>query len=270
MNLKNVSPSTEETAFSCPHCGAFTTQHWFHLYSRQNSEDSRTPNIPSVDTRRHYEHSADIPSEVKSRLIEWCDQMSVGLPFFEDVGKWESSRQSVQNISISECYNCKNLGVWVHRSLVFPQARVGPPPNADLPEDIRRDYDEARSIVNLSPRGAAALLRLSVQKLCAHLGERGKNIDEAIASLVSKGLDSLVQQALDIVRVVGNEAVHPGTLDLRDDQETAMQLFDLVNLVVQQMITQPNAVKSLYGKLPLAKRTAIELRDAKKPPKGHV
>ncbi len=71
----------------------------------------------------------------------------------------------------------------------------------------------------------------------------------------------MVQQALDVVRVVGNEAVHPGTLDLRDDRDIAMQLFGLVNAIVDQTITHPKTVRELYAKLPDAKRQAIEQRD---------
>src|SRR4051812_34965142 len=106
------------------------------------------------------------------------------------------------------------------------------------------------------PRGAAALLRLSIQKLCKQLGEKGKNIDEDIASLVSKGLNPRLQRSLDIVRVIGNEAVHPGTLDLRDDKETALKLFGLVNLIVDAMISQPKREDELYEDLPVAKREA--------------
>ncbi len=101
-------------------------------------------------------------------------------------------------------------------------------PNPDLPDHIIRDYEEARGILRDSPRGAAALLRLCVQKLCMHLGEKGKNIDDDIASLVSKGLNPLVQKSLDIVRVIGNEAVHPGVIDLNDDRDTASQLLILI------------------------------------------
>lgn len=124
-------------------------------------------------------------------------------------------------------------------------------------------YEEAGKILTLSPRGAAALLRLAIQKLCALLGEKGKNIDEDIANLVKKGLSPLVQKALDSVRVIGNEAVHPGTLDLRDDVETATRLFEVVNIIAEQMISNPKHVEDLYAKLPEAKRKAIEKRDGK-------
>jgi hypothetical protein len=134
-------------------------------------------------------------------------------------------------------------------------------PNSDLPETITADFEEAREIVQASPRGAASLLRLAIQKLCSHLGEKGKNIDDDIASLVRKGLNPLVQQSLDIVRVIGNEAVHPGTLDLSDDRDTAFRLFELVNAIADQMISHPKTVSDMYRKLPEMKRKAIESRD---------
>ena len=144
---------------------------------------------------------------------------------------------------------------------MFPQQRYGVGPNDDLPKNIIEDFEEARTIVSLSPRGAAALMRLALQKLCKHLGEKGKNIDEDIASLVSKGLDPLVRDMLDIVRVVGNEAVHPGVLNLRDDKDTVITLFGLVNSIADQMISHPKSVKETYNKLPQDKRDAIEARN---------
>ena len=139
----------------------------------------------------------------------------------------------------------------------------GPAPNPDLPDKVRADYEEAGRILTLSPRGAAALLRLAIQKLCAELGEKGKKIDEDVASLVKKGLSPLVQKALDSVRVIGNEAVHPGTLDLKDDVDTATRLFELVNIIAEQMISNPKHVEDLYAKLPEEKKKAIEKRDGK-------
>ena len=99
------------------------------------------------------------------------------------------------------------------------------------------------------------------RSFAAFLGEKGKNIDDDIASLVAKGLNPLVQRSLDVVRVVGNEAVHPGSLDLRDDRDTALQLLSLVNLIAEQMITHPKAIQAMYEKLPEGKRAAIEQRN---------
>jgi len=79
-------------------------------------------------------------------------------------------------------------------------------------------------------------------------------------------LNPLVQKSLDIVRVIGNEAVHPGVIDLNDDRDTASQLLNLVNSIADQMISHPKKVEELYGKLPESKREAIEKRNNKVKP----
>jgi hypothetical protein len=144
---------------------------------------------------------------------------------------------------------------------LYPEASQAPLPNPDLPEEIRADYEEARRIIDRSPRGAAALLRLCIQKLCRHLGESGENINSDIASLVKKGLDPKIQKSLDIVRVIGNEAVHPGTIDLSDSPETAAILCELINVIAETMISKPKMIDQLYDQLPPDKLEHIEKRD---------
>ena len=70
-----------------------------------------------------------------------------------------------RNLSLSRCYTCNEISIWVYNRLIWPSKRTGPEPNKDLPPEIEADYQEARSILDLSPRGAAALLRLCVEKL---------------------------------------------------------------------------------------------------------
>ena len=189
--------------------------------------------------------------------------MDSGIIFLDHNEQGKYIYNDVCNLFLSQCFNCKKFAVWVHDRLIHPTAMEGPPPNPDLPPDVLRDYEEAGRIVSESPRGAAALLRLAIQKLCVVLGEKGKKINNDIASLVKKGLTPMVQQALDAVRVIGNEAVHPGTLDLKDDRDTSMKLFRLVNIIAEQMISNPKHIKELYDHLPASHLTAIEKRDQK-------
>jgi len=162
----------------------------------------------------------------------------------------------------AQCDNCLAYHVWVGDRFAHPQNLGGPPPNEDLPPDIAADYREAAAIVNLSPRGAAALLRLTIQKLCSHIvGEPVRDLDAAIGQLVREGLRTPVQQALDVVRVTGNNAVHPGQIDLTDDTAMAIALFDLVNLITEAMISEPRRIAEMFNDLPTGAREAIERRD---------
>lgn len=147
--------------------------------------------------------------------------------------------------------------------MVYPPF-AGPWPHEDMPEECRGDYLEARAIAAASPRGAAALLRLCIQKLCKQLDEKGANLNDDIANLVRKGLPVEIQQAMDIVRVTGNNAVHPGNIDVRDSPETVSLLFELLNHIVENRITQPRRIEQVYEKLPARAREAIIKRDAGK------
>jgi len=55
----------------------------------------------------------------------------------------------------------------------------------------------------------------------------------------------------------------PGTIDLNDNRDTAIRLFDLVNVICDQMITHPKNVQDMYAKLPPEKLAAIAKRDEK-------
>lgn len=76
-------------------------------------------------------------------------------------------------------------------------------------------------------------------------------------------MNPLVQKALDVVRVIGNESVHPGEIDLDDNRDIALQLFNVVNLITEQMITHPKQVEAMYGSLPEGKLQGIDKRNKK-------
>ncbi|HNJ61220.1 MAG TPA: DUF4145 domain-containing protein, partial [Chitinophagales bacterium] len=80
-------------------------------------------------------------------------------------------------------------------------------------------------------------------------------------NLVKKGLPPKVQEALDSVRVIGNESVHPGELNINDNREIAAQLFKLVNFIATKMISEPKEIDEIYNSLPEKKLKGIEERD---------
>ena len=167
------------------------------------------------------------------------------------------------DLDLAFCRHCKDYSLWHDSRMVIPSIGTAPVPNPDLPEEIKKDYEEARSIAWLSPRGAAALLRLAIDKLCNHLGAKGDNLNQKIGDLVAnKHLNPKVQKSLDMVRVTGNEAIHPGVIDLKDDTATVGKLFGLVNIIAADMITIPRQVDDLYDEIvPETKKEQIRKRD---------
>lgn len=167
-----------------------------------------------------------------------------------------------ERIYVARCAACTQEVIFINGRLVQPAVSEAAPPADDMPDEIRADFEEARSILALSPRGAAALLRLAIQKLLPVLGAQPSDINKMIGELVSSGkIPPAIQQALDSVRVIGNEAVHPGELDLKDDIQTATTLFNLINFIVVKAITEPNEIAAIYAGLPAAKLVGIAQRD---------
>lgn len=197
----------------------------------------------------------------------WSNRLSVLYKSTEPDGRILDRSYVQANFSICKCGHCEDVSVWKGDAMIYPLVGTVPNPNDDLPSDVKGDYLEARNIVNLSPRGAAALLRLALQKLCVHLGEKGKNINEDIKNLVQKGLPETMQQALDSVRVIGNNAVHPGQIDIIDNVDTAYKIFGFINIICEMLISQPKKIKEFYEmNIPEHLRLEIASRDKKKVP----
>lgn len=171
---------------------------------------------------------------------------------------------SEAEIDVCRCDHCGKVSYWHDEKLVVPASSTAPPAHEDTPQQILGEVEEARAIVAASPRAAAALLRLAIQKLMPVLGEKGDNVNNDIKALVGKGLPVQVQMAFDYCRVVGNNAVHPGEIDLDDTPEVAQNLFEMLNFIIEDRITRPNHIKALYQQLPEVSRVAIEKRDGKK------
>lgn len=264
----NRSPAIGREAFICPHCHAFCQQAWFRVYAKAAdsvdvhvvTSDGVEAGLKSIRDEGGNEELLKIFEPLLVAAKAGTAGMIAREPADNDWPKFK-----VWNLYLSRCFACRKESVWLGNNIIHPETLSDvAPANDDLPDDLARDYAEAARVVAASPRAAAALLRLLIQKLCSHVLDSSSDINTMIGDLVKQGLPARVQRALDTVRVVGNEAVHPGVMDLRDDQDTALKLFRIVNVIADAMITQPKHIDALYEGLPPGKLEGIAQRDKPK------
>jgi hypothetical protein len=112
---------------------------------------------------------------------------------------------------------CPECGQYIIYASVPEWMRVYPPLQGWLdfssyvPPALFRDFDEARKVIDISPKASAMLSRRCLQRLIREaIGIEDKTLDREIDTvLVSKSLPSYLTNDLDAVRIVGNFAAHP-------------------------------------------------------------
>ena len=167
------------------------------------------------------------------------------------------------NYRVGCCNHCKGATLWKSKQMVYPSNGSAPPPNPDMPSDIKRDYEEARTVIDNSPRSACMLLRLCVEKICMEKVSSGGDLNEKIKKMVDRGLDHRIEKALDSVRVFGGEAVHPLQIDLKDDRSTATRLCRIVNHISQWAYTSEKEINDMFDDIPESKKNAINKRNGR-------
>ena len=176
--------------------------------------------------------------------------------------RWVST--NITNLDVAVCENCDEYSIWHDEKMIYPLVSTVPLPNEDMPQDVKEIYQEASNIESFSPRATAALLRVALEKLTDHLGEKQGNLNKRIGNLQKKGLPQKVIQSLDIVRITANEGgAHAGQIDLggEDNKDIVSKLFQLVNFVVEKTISDQKQIKEMFSDLPEDKKQGIKNRD---------
>jgi len=246
-----MSPEYGSKKFKCPHCNILATQNWSSAFKIS------TTSSKILD---------DIYLDYRSQVQDYAqEQISMFISKSQKDYRKSIYELLPQNLSVATCISCEKFTLWVDKEIVYPKKTAVPPPNEDLNEDIKTLYIEASSILIDSPKGATALLRLALQMLLKQIGKDGKKINDDIKELVSEGLSPTIQQALDLLRVIGNNAVHPGQINLDDSAEIAQKLFSILNFIADELITKPKELEKLYADLiPLGTQEHIKQRDKQK------
>jgi hypothetical protein len=242
-------PEFKSKKFKCPNCKVVSQQRWFDSQLSSKAANSIIDNV-------FYEYRSSVRDYTQDAIKSFIEHV--------EIANDRQIRQFIPSkFAISTCQSCNDISVWVDAEMIYPRKTPVDPPNDDMDEDIKALYLEAATIFTDSPKGSTAILRLALQKLLKQIGKKGKNINNDIKELVSEGLSPKIQQALDLLRVIGNNAVHPGQIDLDDNKDVALKLFHILNFISEEMITKPKELDFLYSDLiPDDTKEHIKQRDA--------
>lgn len=234
-------PSPFLKSFTCPHCGSFALHDEILLGSRNC--------FPGVYLINNKDGSGRFG---ENEIFEFrrccaCNKTSIlkikGAIVFENgITRFKPFREF---------------------ELVYPQLFNAIEPNSDMPEDIKAFFNEARSVSKNSTRAATALLRIATEKLVKDLlGLKGSEyantkMHHAIERLYQeKNLNTNIYKALMSLKLFGNEASHPNE-DLSrleayfsNDKDLMNKLFNLLNLIVDDLISKPKQIEELFNSAP--------------------
>lgn len=241
-----MNPIYGEKSFICPNCSVHAQQFWQEVVTGSRSI--------YIDDEREWED------------VEYYDLQS-GLRSTQN--QEEMYFRTDNLVSFSKCNSCDEICVWVDGNLVHPLKHSIEDPKELMPQEVKSLYNEARDVFTYSPRASVALLRLALEELLPFLGTEKAKINVMISDLSRKGkLKEEVKNAMDVLRIIGNNAVHGGVIELsnleEDPQRTAKALFKLLNYIVVETLQSNALIKEFYSLLPEQSLEGINLRDSKK------
>jgi hypothetical protein len=253
---KHVSPTIDQLAFNCPHCHALARQFWFSVHADPLKADEK-PVVANGETAAALAF-ADADESERERKVKWAERMASGRPFLEV--RREFRNRDVRNVSISYCFNCNEICLWVVDQLVWPRCASGQEQKLHASPDVRLENEEASHTLDASPRGAAAFLRLAIEKLCKDLGNSEESPRPEVAPHFQEDLDARVQKVLDAMRIIESNATPPDPIGVADTPATAETLSGLVNMICEKMIIEPRHLQALYTKMRDGAQSAFEQR----------
>lgn len=134
---------------------------------------------------------------------------------------------------------------------VYPQAVFRHFPDY-VPEQIRKDYEEACLIRDLSPKASATLSRRCLQGMIRNFWNiTGRNLNDEINQLQEK-VSAAQWKAIDALRKIGNIGAHmEKDTDLIIDiaPEEASQLISLIELLIDKWYIARHDEEELYASI---------------------
>ncbi|WP_462381298.1 DUF4145 domain-containing protein [Phascolarctobacterium faecium] len=162
-------------------------------------------------------------------------------------------------VSGTFCPNCrrtiftaKYTGLKMPKNTIIPIYPLSPARQFPdyIPESIRQDYEEAYSILSLSPKASATLSRRCLQGMIRDFWKISeRTLFEEITALKDK-IPASQYQAIDALRQLGNIGAHmekDTNLIIDIEPQEAQYLLKLIELLLQQWYVERHEQEKLYA-----------------------
>jgi hypothetical protein len=224
-----IEPQLGAESFSCPYCNTVAHQDWYSLFLKpENTAEVGVLTPEALKALRQGDAQRDNIKEID----QFVERLQKNALTYEYQKHPHPLKVKMANLHISNCHSCNGFSLWVGGLLVFP-TRID-----KTPELVEEDLDEAAAILNKFPRGAAALMRVCIQKLVPLLEDNGKGLNQRVSSLVRKGLEMEIQQAMDVLQVLRSDSTQLNPLESQSDRETALRFLDSLKEILERRMSQ--------------------------------
>lgn len=191
MSITLPTEEMEEYSLNCPHC---------------------TTPIPYYPTAfpvsKIIQNSKIYLQEIKYSLYRFEGKVQLCPVCFKHI-IWLIEISTITDESLG--YGLEDPEVVKKRILVYPKTHNRKPVAPEVPEQYKKDYNEACLVIDLSPKASAALSRRCLQNILHnHFKINHNNLHKEIKEILDENiLLSDVADVLDAIRHIGNFSAHP-------------------------------------------------------------
>jgi hypothetical protein len=84
---ETLAPSIREVAFNCPHCGAYTSQKWYHVYATERPRDLGAPGVVTQETLDRIDADINMSEESRKSIKAFFERSRTGRIFFDQMSE---------------------------------------------------------------------------------------------------------------------------------------------------------------------------------------
>ena len=166
------------------------------------------------------------------------------------------------DLTVSICRNCTNSTLWLEGNLIYPKANFMPEPTNDMAENVKMLYIKAMDVFEVSPEASAAFLRLSLEVFCDNYNCHEHNLYWSLLKLImDNNLDSDIADCLTHIGLEKDSTADISKINLDENKETVLSLFNFINYLTELMITYQKYKKSMLSKIMNLKNEPLVLNE---------